>query len=187
MKKYGKFMLGFWRHVFFALAVILAVGYIFVKSAPKASQMAKEEVLEHWGLVNKDTIKKDTIITNKFGGYVNREVDVEGALRSIFNNTKIEIIYVGIPEIKIPTIADGKLVRINLNDNLRAKSVKFKMENGKSYNVFIIFDRLTGKVVDVINDERYIVTTETPVSQTDTVPAKKDSEGNPDYTNNGDI
>jgi len=164
-----KIKFGFWRHFFFAIAVILATGYIFTKVAPKASQMAKEEVMEGFGVHSKDTVKTDTIVTNKFGGYANKMVDVEGALKSIFNNNKIEIIYIGIPEIKIPTIADGKLVRINLNDNLRAKSVKFKMENGKSYNVYVIFDRLTGKVVDVINDERYIVTMEMPENETDTV------------------
>ena len=169
MKKY-KF--GFWRHFFFALLVIIVSAYIFTTVAPKASQMAKEEVLGHFGIHTDDTVKKDTIITNKFGGYVNREVDVEGALKTIFNNNKIEIIYVGIPEVKIPTIANGKIVRIDLNDNLRAKSVKFKMENGKSYNVFVIFDRLTGKIVDVINDERYIVITETPENETDTTEIK---------------
>ena len=170
--RYNKIVYEFWRHFFFAVAVIIGSAYIFTKAAPKASQIAKEEILEHWGLAHKDSVKNDTIIVNKFGGYASKEVDVEGALKSIFNNSKIEIIYVGIPEVKIPTIADGKLVRIDLNDNLRAKNVKFKMENGKSYNVFVIFDRLTGKVVDVINDERYIVITETPENETDTIKAK---------------
>ena len=52
---------------------------------------------------------------------------------------------------------------------MRAKSVKFKDNKGKSYNVYVIYDRLTGGVADVANDERYIVN----IEQKDTLDTSK--------------
>ena len=164
MSKYGKKSFGCLKYIIFAVAIILCVAYMFTKAAPKASQMAKEEVLERiFGTEQKDTsnvLKTDSIVHNKIGGFVSKDVDVVGSLRACFNNSNIEVIYTGIPESRIPTIVEGKLSWVNLNENLRAKNVKFKIENGPSHNVYVIYDRLTGNVVDIANDERYIVNIE---------------------------
>ena len=85
-----------------------------------------------------------------------------------------EVIYTGIPESRIPTIVEGKLSWVNLNENLRAKNVKFKIEKGPSHNVYVIYDRLTGNVVDIANDERYIVSIE---NKDTIITPKKDSDG----------
>lgn len=163
MSTYGKKKFGYLKWIIFAGAIIFAMSYMFTILAPKSSQMAKEEVLEAlFGTNKKDTLvnDSDSIPRNKTGFYVNNDVDIEDALKKCFNYNDIEIIYVGIPESRIPTIVEGKLSWLNLSEKLRARSVKFKVKNGKSYNVYVIYDRLTGTVADVANDERYIINLE---------------------------
>ena len=171
--KYGKKKLGCLKYIIFAVAIIFAMAYMFTKIAPKSSQMAKEEAIERlFGSDKKDSAtvdNSDTIPSNKIGFYVNNDVDVEGALKKCFNYNDIEVIYIGIPESRIPTIVEGKISWVNLNEKLRAKSVKFKDNKGKSYNVYVIYDRLTGCVADVANDERYIVN----IEQKDTLDTSK--------------
>ena len=62
MKKFKHTLI---KYFLFAIAVIIGCAYIFVKTAPKSSQMAKEEVLENvLGMVSKqDTVKEDSILT----------------------------------------------------------------------------------------------------------------------------
>jgi len=188
MSTYGKKKFGCLKYIIFTVAIVFAMAYMFAIAAPKSSQMAKEEVIERlFGSDKKDTVKinnSDTIPNNKTGFYVNNDVDVEDALKKCFNYNDIEVIYVGIPESRIPTIIEGKISWFTLNEKLRAKSVKFKDNKGNSYNVYVIYNRLTGEVADVANDERYIVNIE---SKDTIITPKKDSDGNPDYTNNGDI
>jgi hypothetical protein len=163
MSTYGKNKFSYLKWIIFAGAIIFAMAYMFTILAPKSSQMAKEEVLESlFGVDKKDTIvnNSDSIPSNKTGFYVNNDVDVEDALKKCFNYNGIEIIYVGIPESRIPTIIEGKLSWLNLSEKLRAKRVKFKDNKGNSYNVYVIYDRLTGGVADVANDERYIINLE---------------------------
>lgn len=161
MSTYGKKKYGCLKYILFAVAIIFAMAYTFTKLAPKASQMAKEEVTERlFGVVPKDTskaINSDTIPYNKIGGFSNRDIDIAGALSKCFNHNDIEIIYTGIPESRLPIIIEGKLSWFNLNDNLRARNVKFRIKDGAAHNVYVIYDRLTGTVVDVANDERYII------------------------------
>jgi hypothetical protein len=164
MSTYGKKKFGCLKYTIFAVAIVFIMAYMFTIAAPKSSQMAKEEVIERlFGSDKKDTVfinNQDTIPSNKTGFYVNNDVDVEDALKKCFNYSDIEVIYVGIPESRIPTIVDGKLSWVNLSEKLRAKSVKFKDGKGNSYNVYVIYDRLTGGVADIANDERYILNVE---------------------------
>jgi len=163
MSTYRKKKFRYLKWIIFAGAIIFAMAYMFTIVAPKSSQMAKKEVLERlFGHNKKNTLVNysDSIPRNKTGFYVNNDVNVEDALKKCFNYNDIEIIYVGIPESRIPTIVEGKISWFNLNEKLRAKSVKFKDKKGKSYNVYVIYDRLTGGVADIANDERYIVNLE---------------------------
>lgn len=61
MKKFKYVLI---KYILFIVTIIFACGYIFTKTAPKSSQMAKEEVLENvFGMViKKDSIKEDSIL-----------------------------------------------------------------------------------------------------------------------------
>jgi len=154
-----KFKKSFLKYFFFAGAIIFLLAYTFTTWLPKSSQMAKEEALELiFGKNNEDTIKvekSDSIKTNAYDFYTNNEVNIEGALSAYFNNHEIEITYVGIPESNVPAIIDGELKYISIDTGLRAKRVRFKVD-GNTYNIYVIYNRLTGEVSNIINDERYI-------------------------------
>jgi len=157
-----KYKMKFLKYFLFAGALIFGLAYMFTIAAPKASQIAKEELInKFFGVNNGTTVTKETdsIKSVKLGGYVSTNVDVVEALKNNFAREDIEVLSVGIPETKIPIIVNGKLAQIAINRNLKAKSVKFKM-SGNIYHVYILFDRITGCVVDVINDERYTLNSE---------------------------
>lgn len=186
MSKYGKKKFGCLKYIIFAMAIIFTMAYTFTKVTPKASQMAKEEVTERlFGAketalttVTDSVIKIDSIKVSS-----NVSIDIVTPLKNQFCVDSIDIIYVGIPETRVPYVREGKVLYANVDAKYRAKSIKFKLSDGLSYNVYIVYDFKTGKVIEVVNDERY-ANSEKPSSPPTPV---KDKDGNPDYTNNADI
>ena len=186
MSKYGKKKYGCLGYIIFAVVIVFATLYTLTKVAPKASHVAKEEVTERLfgskeaalttvtdSVVKIDSIKESSIVS----------IDFVKPLKEQFCTDSIDIIYVGIPEKRVPYVREGKVLYANVDSKYRAKSIKFKTKNDVSYNVYIVYDFKTGKIVEIVNDERY-ANSEQPSTPPTPV---KDKEGNPDYTNNADI
>ena len=186
MSKYGKKKYGWLKYLILIVAIVFATLYTLTKLVPKASHMAKEEVTERlFGAketalttVTDSVIKIDSI---KVSSNVN--VDIISPLKKQFCVDSVDIIYVCIPEMRVPYVREGKVLYANVDSKYRAKSIKFKLSDGISYNVYIVYDFKTGKVIEIVNDERY-ANREQPSTPPTPV---KDKEGNPDYTNNADI
>jgi aspartyl protease family protein len=99
MATYGKKKYGCLKYILFAVAIVFAMAYTFIKLAPKTSQKAKEEVIEDiFGVStthnDNDTLK--TVIINKIDSIKIEKRDtsvivipVELTMHSAFIMTKV--------------------------------------------------------------------------------------------------